>query len=157
MSIVRIPLTQGAEAIIDDADYPLVRPHSWHLQARPNKRYAATAWNEGGRKVHVAMHRLLLDPPPGAVVVHLNGDGLDNRRANLRLSASSGAVGAPVWGASRFRGVSWHQTRRAWRSELQVDGKRLFLGCFASEEEAAYAYDRAASQHLGDRAALNFP
>lgn len=87
------------------------------------------------------MHRVIVDAPDGLQVDHVNGDRLDNRRANLRLvtqaqnSQNHGARG----GASLFRGVYWHSQRQRWMAQVKMAGKRHYLGLFDSEQAAARA------------------
>jgi hypothetical protein len=104
------------------------------------------------------MHRLIVRAPPGMTVDHKNRDPLDNRRANLRLcdGTQNNANGAPGRGVSKYRGISRRPCHaRPWRAEIQVRGKRYYLGSFATEVEAAAAYDVAAVMFFGPFAHLN--
>ncbi len=93
-------------------------------------------------------------------VDHANGDGLDNRRRNLR--DGSGGVNERNArkrhdGSSQYKGVSWDSSRQAWRARIQLNGKQSFLGHFDDETAAALAYDAAAQDLFGDCAVLNTP
>jgi hypothetical protein len=80
--IARIELGAGRETAIDAADLPLVRGLAWHAHYHPaSARWYARAWLAGG---HIYLHRFILAATPEQVVTHVNGDGLDNRRENLR-------------------------------------------------------------------------
>lgn len=84
-----VPLTRGKVAIVDAEDVALVAAYQW--QAKPNRGnwYARTTINVDGRRVSVGMHRLLIQPRRGYVPDHIDGDGLNNRRSNLREATYS--------------------------------------------------------------------
>jgi len=106
------------------------------------------------------MHRLIMDPPRGYVVDHINGDGLDNRRANLRLAthAQNGRNRRKIKkGISKYKGVSWEESTGKWRALIHVDRKKISLGCYKDEVTAAKVYDKAAKKYHGEFARLNFP
>ncbi len=152
-----IALTQGTFAIVDAADYEWLSQRKWHItKGRGRKCYAAT-YGKGRRTI--LMHRLIMDPPEGMVVDHIDGNGLNNRRSNLRICTQM----QNVWncpgrsGASRFKGVSFHQQRRKWEVRTRVGGRPRYLGCYDDEIEAALAYDLTAVVLMGQFAYLNFP
>lgn len=150
---VRIPLSGGRvdlkvrTVLIDAADHDLVAAYSWSWSAG-----YARCWRLG-----MAMHRLIMDPGPGLVVDHINGDGLDNRRVNLRLATRSQNQmnRRSHIGSRRIKGVSCTGAR--WRAQIMVRGETHKLGIFDSEEEAGRAYDVAARALHGEFARLNFP
>jgi hypothetical protein len=157
---MELQLPCGRVALIDDADAPLLAHRRWvsHTNAtktRSNGSKLYVVSYAGGRMVR--LHRLLMDAPHGVLVDHVNGDGLDNRRRNLRLTDHSGnrANAAACGGRSRFRGVTWDAQRGKWMARLEVDGRRLYLGRFDSELEAAEAWDATALECWGDMARLN--
>ncbi|MBA7676314.1 hypothetical protein ES703_84555 [subsurface metagenome] len=108
------------------------------------------------------MHRLVLKIPPYIFVDHINHNGLDNRKANLRPAtrAQNGQNRVKfknrIYG-SKFKGVTWNRKYKNWQVQIQVNGKLTFLGRFTDEITAAKAYDRAAKKYHGDFASLNFP
>lgn len=149
-----IQLTQGKVALVDDADFELVAAHKWNAAKRKNSWYAQS-YAGGDKRIH--MHRLIMDFPE-MEVDHINGNGLDNRRENLRLATRTqnnrnnrGHVAA----TSRFKGVSWSVERQKWFACIGVDGKTIPLGRYADEKEAAQAYNVAAKKLWGDFARLN--
>lgn len=153
---VRVPLTKGCFALIDDADAPLVLAYHW--QANYSRRYAVGIVD--GRQVR--MHRFLMGAPADREVDHANGDGLDNRRSNLRIATPSQNKGNRRKGAraytSRYKGVFRRsdRTTERWHAAIH-DGRRRWLGSFLTEEDAARAYDRAALAKWGEFALLNLP
>lgn len=142
MDVVALPLSRGAQTIVDAADAAGLVGTKWSLHGTKTGRYASR-WTRSGM---VLLHRVLMAAPKGVQVDHINGDGLDNRRSNLRLATSrQNLVNRPSWGKSGYRGVSLHDCGR-WRAEC--DGR--YLGLYDTAEEAAAAYAVAAIEAYGD-------
>jgi hypothetical protein len=151
----------GRVAFIDDEDYGLISQHRWHVKQvnRPGRRddgpYAVTTIRRAdGYRAMVYMHNLILG---FTGVDHVNLNGLDNQRANLRAAtrAQNAANQESRVGTSRFKGVELHRGRK-WRAHICANGHRRHLGMFATEEDAARAYDAAARKAFGPFARLNF-
>jgi hypothetical protein len=148
--------------VVDLADLERVRPYSWLVLAVSSTTYAQ-AWTRGqdGRRRNILLHRLIVDAPQDVQVDHINHDGLDNRRANLRLATRSqnqANMRAETIGAtSRYKGVSWEKFTQRWKACITVHGKGVTLGRYGAEEEAARAYDQAAIEAWGEFACVNFP
>jgi hypothetical protein len=171
-SAVRIPLPGGLFALVDaaDAERCLARKRNlrrWHGQGRV---YAQTHWRESGRNRTETLHRFLLgcQRGDGQVVDHRNGDTLDNRRSNLRLTDRRGnatnVTSSKNQKAGGYKGVSWHPRAKKWQAAIsagpiKASGRRarVYLGLFVDPASAARAYDAAALRHYGEFAALNFP
>jgi len=155
-----IPLTKGFVALVDDEDYDRVMAAgSWRtLSGRCGLMYARRHVRVDGRRVvDEVLHRFLTGWP---LVDHINGDGLDNRRANLRPATTSQNLAnrrIQCNNRSGFKGVGWHTSTGKWRSRIVVDGKRFNLGAFTTPEAAALAYDAAARELHGEFACVNFP
>lgn len=153
-----IPLTRGQIALVSEADLTLILARSWFAKPRSYRKgdntrfYAASA---GPDRRQIIMHRLILRAPDGLVVDHINGDGLDNRRTNLRLCTQrENLLNRKVRSRSGFRGVT--RTPAGWVARISDDGRKLQLGTFHCPIEAARAYDEAALAHHGAFAMLNF-
>jgi len=149
-----IPLTQSAHAIVDNEDLELLDGYRWSLTARRQLRYAR---RYVGRKA-VYMHREIMNAPAGMQIDHINGNGLDNRKVNLRLcncSQNQRNARKRKKTTSRFKGVSWNNNR--WRARIYFNGEQITIGRFKSELEAAKAYDKKAVELFGEFANPNFP
>jgi AP2 domain/HNH endonuclease len=153
-----------SEILFDRGDMALVATFNWHVYRRGRRRYARTNVNlPNGRRTQISMHRLLLDFPE-CQIDHRNGNGLDNRRANLRLcDGRQNAMNRRQRSdnTSGFKGVhleaphGYHKGGK-WVAQIQAQGRRIKLGRFNTAEEAARAYDAAARKHFGEFARTNF-
>lgn len=152
-----INLTQGKTTFVDDEDLEILNRHRWCVVRIHNNFYAQA--HIGGKRCY--MHRLLMGLPDGLEVDHINGDGLDNRRCNLRLATHQQNLAnqrTQVRNKAGFRGVSQNKrSQKPWRARIKCHGKEVHLGHFDSAEDAARAYDRAAIDTFGDFARTNFP
>ena len=156
----KIPLTQGRFTKVDPDDYPWLSQFRWHRKANPNATYAVRTITIAGKSKRIFMHRLIMNTPAHLVCDHVNHDGLDNRKANLRNCTirQNNANSRSARGASsKYKGVSWNKTRKKFAAYIKKDNKQLYLGLFENETEAAKAYDEAAKKYHAEFAALNFP
>lgn len=149
-------------ALIDDEDADRVLGSSWRLRVIHGNNYAIAyvpeMYAELGQR-STMLHRLILRPPKWQRVDHRNGDGLDNRRENLRIVTNTQNLQNSVSrrGTSQYKGVSWIKRRGVWSAQIRYDGKNRFIGHYTDEVTAARAYDREAQMHFGEFARLNFP
>ena len=154
--ILRIPLRNRrgevvAYTLIDEQDAHLARL-TWRMQGQ---RYAVRSQN--GQIL--LMHRVILNAPPAVEVDHINRNGLDNRRTNLRLATrAENTRNAKLSrrNTSGFRGVSFDRFSGRWLATVRSDRRTYRLGAFATAEEAAIAYDFAAAALHGEFASTNF-
>lgn len=157
--MAEIALTKGLYALVDDADLDLIKGHSWCAtipNAAKSKVYAQS--RIGGTNVY--LHRFILNAPKGVQVDHINGNGLDNRRSNLRLASpkeNARSVRRHRDSGSPYKGVHRYKARGNWSASIMVDGQARFIGYFETAEAAARAYDQAARSAFGEFALLNFP
>jgi hypothetical protein len=158
--MVAISLTQNKIALIDDEDFWLISQYKWYPKRHRNTYYAsANGPRINGKRQTIFMHQLLLPSSKEQQVDHKNGNGLDNRRGNLRFATHAENMRNRVGNKtsfSKYKGVDWKKSNQKWRARIRVNNKELHLGCFFDEIEAAKAYDAAATKHYGEFAKLNF-
>lgn len=151
-----IPLSRGLSATVDADDFVFLSQWKWTAYAAYRTFYACRRQRSGDRYVLVLMHRALMCPPDGAVIDHINSDGTDNRRSNLRVCSqrqNQMNLRPQRGGTSLLKGVWMDNSRRnkkKWRSAIRVNGRLLYLGRFETEEGAAAAYAAAALEHFGE-------
>lgn len=146
-------LTQGKMALVDDEDYARVATLTWHFSA---KRYAAHRVGYHGKYIY--MHRFVISASENERVDHVDGDGLNNTRINLRICTQSQNMmnarkRANV--SSKYKGVLFNKSRGKYIAYIQIGGKNKHLGVFLCENDAAIAYNDAARIHFGEFARLN--
>lgn len=159
-SAVEIPLTRGYVALVDPEDFERLSSLKWTVQCQGRLRYAYRNVRQPDGKLRpLYLHRLILDAPPGLTVDHINGDGLDNRRQNLRL-----ATHADNCCNRRYHHLSKHgyiglssQTAGRFFARVIFQGKTYRTKTFGSAIEASIARDGLAKQLHGEFAVLNHP
>lgn len=156
--MVSIKLTKGYEAVVDDDVAELCEILGWRWCAtvgsgRSKIVYAVHRLPTGGRlgyrtphgvtrsRGFIWLHRFVIGAPPGIDVDHWDGNGLNNRRGNLRLATESqnGANSVAVWGAIGFRGVTVGYLGK-FRAQIRINGKQTNLGDYATPQEAHAVY-----------------
>ena len=162
-----IPLTMGLVAKVDPEDYERVSKYRWCAQigrrrCGPDVYYAKNGKVRiCGKWVITLMHRYIMRLSRGdkREVDHINGNGLDNRRCNLRIVSKSqnGVNQSYTIGSSRYKGVSWYKRRKRWVAYITKDYKRICIGYYNNEKEAAIARDKKALELFGRVAKLNLP
>jgi len=155
----KIPLTQGKFAKVDPDDYICLSQFRWHCKTNPNATSAVRSTTSAAKQKRIYMHRLIADTPPHLVCDHINHNGLDNRKANLRnctLTQNNANSRPAKNSSSKYKGVSFNKTRKKFAAYIKKNGKQKHLGHFTNEIEAAKAYDQAAKKYHGRFALLNF-
>jgi len=149
-----VPLTQGQFATIDLCDVERVSNYNWYAHWNKKALYAKTKIY--GNKIR--LHRFILDiTDPKIQVDHRDGDGLENRRFNIRVCSNQ----QNLWnqqsrrGSSQFKGVSWSKETKKWIAQIGYNNKVIYLGLYNDEKIAAQAYNEKAKELFGEFARLN--
>ena len=157
----KIPLGEGKFTIVEPVDFYQVNRFNWCAKENGPRTYAVRLVDDSHNRTKIlSMHREIMGAPAGMLVDHRNRDTLDNRRENLRLATHSqnqfnkGKTTRKT--TSRFIGVFFEKYSGRWVARTTVEGKRIWLGRFDSEIEAARVYDEAAKKYHGEFAQLNF-
>ncbi len=105
------------------------------------------------------MHRVIMNPPDDMVVDHIDSNGLNNRRTNLRVCTllQNSYNRKTIKASSQYKGVRWNKRKKRWVSSISPNGKFILIGYFKDELTAAKAYDEKAKEFFGEFAYLNFP
>lgn len=151
--VAYVPLSRGYEAIIDAADVPLVESYNWCAMVDGHTVYAVRTDYTGPKQRKVYLHRLIMGEPEGLQVDHRDGNGLDNRRANLREATPSQNLHNQRLSranTSGYKGVEWHKAKGKWRARIMINGKQRYLGLFATAEDAYAAYCKASAELHGE-------
>lgn len=157
-----ILLVQDIPFLVDDDVFEWARNYRWHSRLKDSRFYAYHNTRRSGRNYRIGLHRevMLSSNNDGRIVDHIDGNTQDCRRENLRVvSAKQSAhnTRAKRRHTSRFKGVRRSGVKGKWRATIKSNGKTHHLGSFASEEQAALAYDAAARPIHGTYGRYNFP
>lgn len=154
-----IKLTQGKITILDEDEYDKFKNTSIHAVNYKGWWYAEVTLSKKGKQL---LHRLILNAKKGEICDHINGDGLDNRKNNLRIVTNSQNLmnsRKPIIKntTSQYKGVYWSVHHKKWVSRVRLNYKYQNLGFYNNELDAAHAYDDGAKRVFGKYAKLNFP
>jgi len=156
----QIKLTQGKVALVDDEDFEWLNQWKWYAIRDNLTFYAVRKSPMVNRKTRqlIRMHRIILNSQDEEIVDHKDHNGLNNLRNNIRNCTQSqnqqNRIGR--FCTSRFKGVSWRKDRKRWLVTIVVQKRKMYIGMFKSELDAAEAYNMAAKKHFGNFAYLNF-
>ena len=155
---IKVQLNHGKLGIVDDADRDLISQYHWTAVPNHHGNWYMARWIsvDGKRKI-LFFHRLLLNAKAGSQVDHIDGNGLNNCRNNLRLCTHADNCRNSKLrksNTSGYKGV--HKSRAKWVAQIAVDGKAHHLGSYVDILDAARSYDHAARIIYGEFAKTNF-
>lgn len=150
-----VPLTKGYEAVIDADDVPLVSGWNWHARIDKNTVYASRnrETDADGRRGAISMHRQISCSPDGMEVDHRDGDGLNNRRMNLRVATKSQNQSnrkTSILSQTGLKGVTPYKRDGTWHARISLNGRRISLGYYKTPEDAHSAYCNASAKLHGE-------
>jgi len=156
MATKYITLTKGKKALVDADMFDYLNQWKWYYK---EPGYAErTQHVKNGKKKHIKMHRLIMDTQEDMDVDHIDNDGINNTKENLRNCTRQQNLmnkSKQSNGKSIFKGVYWEKGLNKWRSRIKANNKHIHLGVFLKEKEAAKAYNEAAKKHFGEFAYIN--
>lgn len=161
---MEIELTQGYKTIIDDEDYEKIKDYNWVAHKSQNRVIACTRIMNNGKRIRIQMHRFLLNISDKNIIIdHINRNPLDNRKCNLRICTyqqnahNRGKQSKKC--KSIYKGVYFRNSpnrKKQWQARITIGNKKIRLGCYYTEKEAAEAYDKGALKYFKEFAYLNF-
>jgi len=140
-----ISLTQGQVALVDDDDYEELSQYKWYANKSRRKRFTFYACRnirlENGKRTCMVMHRTIIDIPEGMVCDHIDGNGLNNQKSNLRaVSSRQNTQNYHIKMTSKYPGVYWYKKKQKWFVRAYFNGKYNYLGLYDLEIDAFRAY-----------------
>lgn len=157
----QILLTQNKFALVDDDVFEHLNQFKWHARKRVNTFYAYRSIRLENKCTQISIHRqiLKLSYKDGKQIDHIDRNGLNNQRLNLRICTNqqNHFNQRPRKNtSSKLKGVSWYKRGGKWQAKIGYNGKQIHLGFFLNEIDAAKAYDRAAQKYFREFSRLNF-
>ena len=153
-----IPLTQNQVAIVDDDVFESINQYHWYATFKSKTWYAARSLPRRDGKKNVYLHRIIMQAGSEETVDHIDGNGLNCQRVNLRICTHEQNLhnaGPNRDNTSGYKGVVWLKNAHKWLAQIRGAGGHHYLGRYATAEEAAEAYNRAALKYHGEFARLN--
>jgi HNH endonuclease len=151
----KIPLTKEMFALVDAADYPRLLLIQWQLHRFSGKSYARGRLPGSGPLVY--LHRYIMGPPENTAVDHIDGNGLNCTRSNMRICTHAQNMRNIRSKRKGLKGVSYDKRYCSFYASIRVDRKKIHIGTFDTGEEAGRAYDHAARKVYGEFASYNYP
>ena len=165
---MKIELTQDKYTVVDDKNFAWLNQYKWYADVYHVARNITVIGQEKHKNIKrkqkkILIHKLIMEKilgrklEPEEQIDHINADIFDNRECNLRMCdhSQNQANRKTTIGTSQYKGVSWHKKSRKWQTSIKFNKKRIWLGCFNNEINAAKSYNEAALKYFGEFARLN--
>jgi len=137
--MLEIKLTQGKFAMVDDEDFETLNNHKWFIKKDSNTCYAYRKQTTNNKRKTVYIHSIIMETPKGMQIDHIDGNGLNNCKSNLRVvTFRQNMQNRHVSKTSQYLGVS--KFRNKWIAHIGINGKAKYLGIYIIEEDARDAY-----------------
>lgn len=151
---------KGIAIKVDTDNLDLIRQYSWHIKkSKDSKDYVRASFTENGKTKRITLHRLIMNAKSDEMIDHIDGNTMNNMKCNLRKCNKN----QNMWNRQKhktaqsiFKGVRITEYG-TYRARISYNNKRMELGTFKTESEAAKAYDKKAKELFGEFARLNFP
>lgn len=157
---VQLILVKGEICLIDFEDFFKINKNKWRMIGGKGSPYVGRYKSIKGKKSIILLHRVIMKPEKHQIVDHKNGNTLDNRKNNLRICTSSqnsfNRKTSIKKRGSVYKGVSLDKRSGTFQARIMIEGKRICLGSYVTEKEAAIAYDKKAKKLFKEFACLNF-
>ena len=151
-----IELTNGMKALVDDEDYDNLLNYKWRCLKNGKTHYAIFGKRINGKYINIWMHRMIMNAKDRkSEVNHINHNGLDNRKENLRITTHDKVIIQSQVSdkkQSKYKGISYHKPTNKWRARININGKTTYLGYYNNEIEAAKSYEKKAIELYGEYA-----
>lgn len=156
----RIKLTQNKFALVDNSDYEWLNNFKWYPDKSGDKNFYVVRNSKdcNGKHKKIRMHQEIMGTPRGMETDHIDGNGLNNQRKNLRIctrSQNQHNRGKYKCNTSGYKGVSWHKVKKKWSANIGVNGKLIFIGDYFTIEQAYKAYCMACQEYHKDFSKFN--
>lgn len=152
-----IKLPKGKVAMVDDEDFEELNKYKWCAFKGNSTYYVSRATRVAKKQKVLLMHRVIMKTPKGMHTDHINGDGLDNQRSNLRIATHSENMRNTRMSknnTSGYKGVCWDKNAKKWHVQITVDSKLIYLGLYDTVEDGYKAYCIACIKYHGEFANL---
>lgn len=151
----QIPLTQGLFTFVDDEDFESLSPFKWYAYKSCNTHYAArkASTDTNGNRCLIHMHRVIINAHAGLICDHIDGNGLNNMRTNLRIATKAENAynqSKHSNNSSGYKGVDWHKRSGKWQAQIMINYKKKWLGYYMTPEAAHNAYCAASTRLHGE-------
>jgi hypothetical protein len=153
----KIKLSQGKYALVDNEDYEKLSKYKWYSQKNRLTWYTTRWIKKDGKWKQIQMHRQIMKTPKGMVTDHIDHNGLNNQKKNLRICTvqQNNCNNLQKAGKSGVRGVYWYKRYNNWHVQITINGKRTHIGYYDDINEAAKEWNRVAKKYNGEFAILN--